>query len=209
MAGLVSSKASIMFWLYTQCSTPLQLYQDDFQLHTSWWVCCLFWPLVCCTKMTLNWVQADEFAVCFGHWYAVHALLNALHVCDHNITRRIWALQDALVLQNQLLPSIKQLLQREQSLPVVQTWGRVASSDFCVYGTKLTKGMLHMTTIAGMKARYNRYLQVEQQAGNRDGLLFRLCWSNSVQWADALCLTAYCISFAHFWWDTEQQGTIR
>ncbi len=29
--------------------------------------------------MTLNWVQADEFA---GHWHAVHALLNAQHVCD-------------------------------------------------------------------------------------------------------------------------------
>ena len=58
---------------------------------------------------------------------------------------------------------------------MVQNWGFVAISDFCVNGTKLTKGMLHITTIAGMKARYKRYLQEEQQRGNRDAHLFRLC----------------------------------
>ena len=79
------------------------------------------------------------------------------------------------LLQTQLLPSLRQLLQKEGNLPVVQNWGFVAISDVCVYGTKLTKGMLHMTTIAGMKARYKRYLQVEQQHGKRDAHLFRLC----------------------------------
>ncbi len=83
--------------------------------------------------------------------------------------------QSIPVVQNHLLPSIRQLLQENGTLPVVQNWGRVASSDFCVYGTKLTKGVLHITTIAGMNARYNRYLQAEQQTENRGAFLFRLC----------------------------------
>ena len=54
--------------------------------------------------------------------------------------------------------------QGQLHVPVVHARGCMASSDFWVYGTKLTKGRLQRPTSAGMKARYNKYLQPHSEA---------------------------------------------
>ena len=48
-------------------------------------------------------------------------------------------------------------------VPVVHTFGLEHISDFCVYGTKFTKGRLQSPTRAGMKARYNRNLHAHSE----------------------------------------------